>query len=154
MKTYTWVLTLTNSPSATRKKVKKAIFEGMKYFNAKFKKIGPKESHKNVLSELEGDTEYSVKSYDPDVMAFIKQLEKEQGFEFIGFSDQITYIKESGSKDQLEALWEHPFGSPTLLYKIKGLPALIIAGPDIEFNDSIRNKIPSNNREKTYGVTG
>ena len=153
-----WASTIINAPKATRTKLKAAILEGMEFYNAKFKVIGEKDlkAGGGLEDQLEGNIEYKVTSKDADIMAFIKKLRAEKDFEFIGFSDQVTYIKENGTGEQLNALWEHPWGSPMLMYKIKGLPALIIAGPDIEFNDSIRNGIKSNKntRVKTYGVTG
>lgn len=153
---YTWVNTVLFSSRATRRKLLHAVLDGISICNAKFKKIGEKTEYKSLEDELEGVTEYKVVSKDSACEKLARDLKNENGFELIGFTDQITYIKENGPNDHLEAIWEHPFGSPALLYKVKGLPALIIAGPDIDFNDSMRNKIKSNSatRTKTFGVTG
>lgn len=162
---YIWVSTLFQMSRSARRKLKDAVLEGMKYYNAKWKATGEalseQEFSENMdqmsLEEfLQGPKPHKVSSFDPEVQKFVSNLKNEKGFKFIGFSDVITYIKESGSDDQMQAIWEHPFGSAALLYKVEGLPALIIAGPDIELNDSIRNRIPANRhrKETTIGVTG
>lgn len=177
---YIWVSTLFQMSRSARAKLKASVLEGMKYYNATWKPVRknfqtPKEeddekvAHKNAEKEflknmdnltleqfLQGPKPHKVSSFDPEVQKFVDNLKNEKGFKFIGFSDVITYIKESGTEEQMQAIWEHPFGSAALLYKIEGLPALIIAGPDIELNDSIRNRIPANRhrKETTYGVTG
>lgn len=156
MKTYTWVTTILFGSRTARKKLKEAVLQGIGLYGAKFKSLGKKENYKNLQDELEGVMNYEITQKNSEIQNFLKNLKSEKDFDFIGFCPEISYIKESGPNDQLEAIWEHPFGSPTLLYKVKGLPALIITGPDIDFNDSMRNKIKSNSatRTKTYGVTG
>lgn len=155
MKIQTWVTTILNAPASARKKIKSAALEGMKFFGATWKNTdqeveGPAQTIKDLLT---GD---KLKSKDPNVQKLVADLMKEKAMKFIGFVPEITYIKESGPKDHLETMWEHPFGSPTLLYAHEELPVLIIAGPDIMFNDSMVRSIKSNSKRqgKVFGVTG
>lgn len=58
-------------------------------------------------------------------------------FKLIGFVPNVQYVKVEGTKDQLKAVYVHPFGTPQLLYKHQDLPMLIIAGPGIRLDDTI-----------------
>ena len=64
------------------------------------------------------------------------KLLKSGDAEFIGFIPEISYFRDHGRGKDLEAMYVHPFGGPTLLYKMKHSPALIIASPTLRFNDS------------------
>lgn len=56
--------------------------------------------------------------------------------ELIGIVPDINYIRVS-SKDKadLEPLWNHRFSVPTLLYRVKDSPFLLLANPNVEYND-------------------
>ena len=138
----TWVTVLINAPQKARTKVRKSVLDGMKYFRAKWQKIGTKPE------------DFKLISLNKEVEQFVKSLEKQTGLDFVGFVPDITYIKETGSQDQLDVLWEHPFGSPALLYAHKELPVLIIAGPDIMFNDSIVKSLNKYRDVPLKGITG
>ena len=150
----TWVTTVINAPENARTKIKNSVLQGMSFFKAKWNSKGYSgEGPAKTVKELITDDE--LKSKDPAVVEFINDLQKQNNLELIGFIPEITYIKVKGPKSHLESMWEHPFGSPTLLYAHKTLPMLIIAGPDIMFNDSMVRSIKSNNiRGKVFGVTG
>jgi hypothetical protein len=161
MKTYTWVETIYNAPSSVRKKIKNATLDGISYFKAKYviAKTNPLEKTKSGSVKVkQGEPlppEYKLKSKNKQVENFVKDLEKENGVDFVGFIPKIEYIKDKGTKMQLEALWQHGFGSPALLYAHKELPMLIIAGPNLMFNDSIVNNIKENlYNDKVCGITG
>jgi hypothetical protein len=140
----TWVSTLFNARASIRTKIKDAVLDGMSYFRA---------TYDNIKSD-KPSPHYLLKSKNKEVENFVNSLKKETGLDFVGFVPQVTYIKEKGPEDHLEALWEHNFGTPALLYAHKNLPILIIAGQGLMFNDSIVRSIKSNNvRESIYGVT-
>lgn len=147
----TWVSTLINSSSSTRRKLKQKVTEGISFFNSKWNDVPPNED----LSDQNIPPKFKLKSKDKDVENFVKSLKKEKNLKFIGFIPEVTYVKESGPKEHLEVLWEHQFGSPALLYAHESLPMLIITGPNIMFNDSIIRSIKTNSyKEKVNGVTG
>lgn len=151
-----WATTVLNASSRARTEIKDAVLEGVKYFKAKFKKVGQNEADSPTLEELlQGPHKYKLSSYDEKAKQLFHDLKNEKGVQFIGFVPEINYMKETGPKDHLDAIWNHPFGSPALLYAHKDLPILIIAGPDIMFNDSIVKSIASNKwTGRVYGVTG
>lgn len=97
---------------------------------------------------LEGISDYSEEG-----QKYAKWLESSQ-CEFVGFAINLQYMKESGSKEHLKALWVHPFGGPTLVYKHKRLPMLIVTSPSLEFNTSHIKKAKLNNyNDSIEGIT-
>jgi len=155
MKIQTWVTTVVNASANSRTKIKNSVLKGMSFFGAKwspdtYEGGGPAITMEDLL------TADKLKSKNPQVNKLINDLQKENNLSLVGFVPEITYIKVKGSKEHLETMWEHPFGSPTLLYAHKTLPMLIIAGPDIMFNDSMVKSIKSNSSRqgKVLGVTG
>lgn len=126
----TWVWDLIKSKASHRKEARTLAEDAVK----NFKKGNPSK---------EGDT-------------LCSQLKKD--FEFIGFAPNISYIKEKGPKDQLEALWVHPFSVPTLLYKHKKLPYLVLVNGNLDFNNTRLSDIKQNasldGLENILGITG
>ena len=127
-----WVKTLLNAPVKARSKAKKLVLEAIKIF----KKGKPSD---------EGDDLYALLT--------------SKNVKFVGFTPNITYIKEKSEyRDELSALWCHPFSTYSLLYKHSDLPILIIANPNLEFNESCLKKISANSNIKELrnmlGITG
>ena len=117
----TWVRDLLSFPVSARKKVRRIILKGI----LNFKKGKPSQEANEFIDGL-----------------------KKNG-QFIGFATNVSYVMEDSPNDEeLNALWVHPFSEPTLLYKLKGLPVLIVTNPNIEYNDSVLNKIDNNNFNK------
>jgi hypothetical protein len=67
-----------------------------------------------------------------DAVGFLKEECK-----LVGFAPSINYImhKERG-EGSLECFWEHPFSIPTLAFKHKKLPLVILSNGNIEFDKS------------------
>jgi hypothetical protein len=154
---YTWVKTILDSPSSTRKKLKAAVLEGLKVYNAKYKKNGEKASwdeSSNIQDYLEGPTEWKLQSLDPTAKKFYQDLKNEKGFHYVGIVPWVDYIMESGSQEKLAAIWNHELGSAGLMYKVNGLPAVLIVNPDLDLHDSTANKIPGNTIERMMGLGG
>jgi hypothetical protein len=85
----------------------------------------------------------------------IKELKK--NYILIGFAPNITYVKHDGAKEDLKYQWVHPFGTPTLLYKHKKLPTLLLVNGNLDFNNSRLNKIDKNKSlelQSILGITG
>lgn len=138
-----WVDTVLDAAPAARRKLKEAVIEGIKLFNANWRK-------KNEEFELVGTS--------PEARALYKTITSGE-VEFIGFAPNIHYIKESGKDDELSAIWQHAFGVPALLFKHKKLPMLLIVGPEIRFNRSVLTEIDANKHlgltyEGIRGITG
>lgn len=65
--------------------------------------------------------------------------------ELIGVVPNINYMRvQSKVKEDLECLWDHHFSVPTLLYRIKGSPFLLLANPNVEYNNSKLLEIAEN----------
>lgn len=110
-----------------------------------------------VNSILDGIRSFNSKSGKPtpEGETFADTLMNRSEFELIGVCPNIMYIKADGAKEDLNAIYVHPFGSPTLLYKHKKTCALVIAGPGIRFNDSVVREISFNQyNEQVLGITG
>jgi len=139
-----WADIVRAAPSSGRKGIRKSVLKAIEYFGAKFKKVSSRGEEPN----------YELKSKNVEAEWLAKWL-KSNEVNFVGFAPSITYIKESGSDDELKYDWEHPFGNPALLYGHKKLPILIIAGPDIMVDDSILSRIPANEvKAKSLGIHG
>lgn len=55
----------------------------------------------------------------------------------IGFCPSTTYIMpKNRGEGSLDVFWEHPFSIPTLLYKHKKLPFLVLSNGNLDFDDS------------------
>lgn len=153
----TWVKVILDSPSKVRKNLRMAVLNGLKTYNAKFKKTGVNESWdqtNDVAEYFRGPNLWKITKTDEAVRKFHNDLKNERGFEFVGIVPWIDYIMESGSQEKLEALWNHEFGSASLLYKVKGLPALVIVNPDMALHDATVNKIPGNTKTPMRGISG
>lgn len=135
-----WVDTVLDSSEGARTRLKRVVIDGIKKFNAKWRKN----------SDMVGT--------DKNALEFAKMLESGE-VQFIGFVPNVQYIKEKGNKEELEAIWKHNLGTPGLLFAMKNLPALIIAGPEIRFNKSVISQIDANRNlpvayESVEGITG
>lgn len=109
MKRYlSWVYTFSKSSASERGRMKDELLAGIRNF------VAGKTNKGDDLYKL-------LKSGDA---------------EFVGFIPEISYFRDHGRGKDLEAIYVHPFGGPTLLYKMKHAPALIIANPTLRFNDS------------------
>lgn len=166
----TWIRTILDSPTSTRRALKEAVLNGLKKYNAKYKRkkglgLSPEEwsevayqMAKNGEMSLEdyfaGPTPSEITSYDPTVLQFYKDLKAERKFEYVGLVPWIDYMMEHGSKAKLEALWNHELGSAGLIYKIKGLPAFVVLNPDMDLHDATVNKIPGNSKREMRGISG
>lgn len=104
-----WVPTMLNSSKERRQEWIESIIDA-------FKSLGPKKRDASVR-------------YLSDVLSENKE------FKFIGFVPKIEYIKADGPKNHMNVIFEHQHMNPTLLYKHKDLPVLIIAGPGIEWDE-------------------
>jgi hypothetical protein len=113
-----WVKNMVFSKTTHRKRSKEVALEG-------------------ILHHIDGKV---TKKMD-ELVTILKSDE----VEFIGFIPSVSYIKEnSSSKDELQAMFVHPFSSPTLLYKMRDIPVLLIANGNLDFNDSVLCKISEN----------
>lgn len=137
-----WVDTVMKSSKQDRHRLKNKVLEGVEYFNAKWRK-------KNPGNGVAPD--YDLNKKDPAAQRLVKELKNNNEFECVGFAPNVSYIKLSGSKKQMNVIWDHPFAHPALIYAHKHLPCIIITGPNIMFDDSILNKIPENRYDEPVG---
>jgi len=116
-----WVSTMLGMTRANRKKVRKLVLDGiLKFKGGKISKEGRQ---------------------------FVDYIQQEG--EFVGFATNMTYIMENSKyDDEQESIWVHPLSEPSLLYKIKDMPILIVTNPNIEYNSSVLEKIEQNKFNK------
>lgn len=155
---YLWVQTIRKAPSKVRRKLKEAVLEGFKGYNAKFKKVGKNENWPNtdnLMDYFRGPDLYEVQSYDPKVLEMYNKLKKEQEFQYVGIVPHYDYYMENAvTEEDMQAQWNHEKGSAALLYKMKGLPIFLIVSPDADLHDSTYNKIPGNRKIPMRGGSG
>lgn len=135
MRMYLWVQILQSSTPAQRKRIREAVLEGMSYYNAKWDKV------RSNVNDPKAPPRFKLKSKDSKVLDHVKKLKDNSLFEFIGFAPDIVYIKEKGAKEELEAKWQHLFGSTAVIYNIKGLPGYYISSAASSFNTSPAHKL-------------
>lgn len=153
----TWVKTILDAPSKTRTNLKNAVLEGFKYYGAKFHKIGTNdnwEASEDLIEHLKGPIVWEAVKLDPNVKKLHDDLKNERGYQFVGIVPWVDYIMVSGNQEKLSALWNHEFGSASLMYKIDGVPGVVIINPDMDLHDSTANKIPGNTKERMMGLGG
>jgi hypothetical protein len=64
---------------------------------------------------------------------------------FIGYAVNICYVMEQGeSKTEEETIWIHPFSVPSPLYKVKGVPLMVVGNENLDYNKNVLNNIPAN----------
>lgn len=65
-----------------------------------------------------------------------------ENYDIMGVVPNITYEREKGSKEELNALWVHPFASFTLYCKHKRLPEIKLVNPGIRLGKSFLKEMP------------
>lgn len=117
----TWVKQLITFPVSERKKLRKICLNGIKLF-------------KKGKESDEGR----------EAARFLKE-----DCEFIGYAVNISYVMENSKhEDELGCLWVHPFSGPTLLYKVKNAPMLVLSNENLNFNKSNLQYIEMNKYNK------
>ena len=110
--------------------------------NMVFSKVSHRKASREVA--LEGILHH-VGGKPTKEMKQLVELLKSDEVELIGFIPSVSYIKENSSfKDELQAMFVHPFSSPTLLYKLKDKPVLLVVNGNLDFNNSVLCKISEN----------
>lgn len=79
-----------------------------------------------VLMEAKGGSKYKE---------LVKMLRDKSKCKIIGISPYIEYARVSGKADMLDYNWLHAWGSPAFVCVMKGLPAVMIIGSDIAWDD-------------------
>jgi hypothetical protein len=124
-----WFETMTDLPVKSRAAFVDKIIDGLKSYRGKKGERGER-----WLSEF---------------------LEDKSQVELIGFAANATYVKvDSEHKDELKAIYVHPWGMPTLMYKHKHLPIVFMVGPGVRFNESVLEEIDKNDEPALRGITG
>jgi len=126
-----WVYTLIETPVRKRKEWVKGVLEGIKNFKVK----NPSNNTQDMIDSLNSSS-----------------------FDLVGFSTNINYIKDKkkpgDSKEDLEHVFVHAWGSPKLLYAHKDLPLLMIVGGDLRVDGTILSEIGKNKGKIPTGIRG
>jgi hypothetical protein len=116
-----WVKQIITLPVKERKKLRKICLKGIKLF-------------KKGKESSEGE----------EIERFLKE-----DCDFIGFAVNISYVMENSKyDDELSALYVHPFSAPTLLYKVKNAPMLVVSNENLNYNKSSLQNIEMNKYNK------
>jgi hypothetical protein len=109
MNLLSWAVTMLDAEQGERKEFADMVFNSI----ANFKKGEPSEEGRKAVNFLKNECE------------------------MIGFCPSTTYIMhKSRGEGSLNVFWEHPFSIPTLLFKHKKLPFLILSNGNLDFDDS------------------
>lgn len=133
------------------------VREALKWFDLYLKCSSDqrKKIRKSVIRAVEN---YSDKGEGNSDTKAGKKLSKslKEDFTFVGISPNIMYAKESGSAKDLKATWVHPWATPTLAFKHKKLPAIILVNPGIRYNESFLQEMAFNIKhlENLYEMAG
>lgn len=136
------------------------VREALKWFDL-YLKLGSSQRKNIRETVLKSLSEYSAKgeghSDHEAGIQLVKSLKA--NFDYIGIAPNIMYAKEKGTKDDLKAIWVHPWGVPTLVYKHKKLPMIALVNPGIRYNESFIREMSMNreNLSQLYelaGITG
>ena len=118
-----WTQVLARAPEKFRKDLREQLLQEIKKFSEK--------------GEGHEDTSAGIALYG--------ELKDANLWEFVGFGPSLHYIKETApSKDELEALWIHPWGAPALIFKHKRLPLFIMTHAGMRFNKSYLEEMREN----------
>lgn len=134
-----WANVLASSPEKYRKEMRAMILEEIKHFSEHG------EGHPDTTA---GEALYA-------------ELKNPDLWEFVGFAPTIKYIRETApTKEELEALWVHPWGLPALIFKHKKLCVFIMTHPGMRFDKSYPDEMEINKRANPTkigplrGITG
>lgn len=109
MNLLSWAVTMLEAEPEERAEFVEMVLDTI----ANFKKGEPSPEGKKAVSFLENDCK------------------------LIGFVPSVTYIMDhERGPNSLNVFWEHPFSIPTLLYKHKNFPFLILSNRNLDFDDS------------------
>ena len=81
-----------------------------------------------VLSLMEKSGNKKTK----ELVTFLRDKSK---CKIVGISPYIEYARVNGSEDMLQYNWLHAWGSPAFVCVMKGAPAVMIIGSDIQWSD-------------------
>ena len=116
MNLLSWAVTMLDAEESERVEFVDLILDSIK----NFKKGEPSEEGNQAVSFLKNDCK------------------------LIGFCPSTTYIMATPrGEGSLDTFWEHPFSIPTVLYKHKKLPFLILSNGNLDFDDSRLRKMNS-----------
>ena len=119
-----WVRMIINAKNGFRKSVRRKVL-------------------KHFLEEADNENN----GYDPKTIKDIYDGITSSDFEYVGLMPNVAYIKENAEGADAEAIWVHPFGYPTLLYKHKSSPMFVIVNPLLRLNSSVVMEVPLNKYE-------
>jgi len=126
------LLLTTKSAKSYRKKMREEVMKGLHGFSLKGEKFYGKDNEAGI--------------------ALVKELN--ENFEYMGFTPNVQYIKENE-----EGWWVHPWGTPTLLFKHKKLPIVVMTNPGIRLDSNFLKEMEYNEyirelRGEMKGFTG
>lgn len=123
-----WVDTMLDASKRERAEWVKIIMDGLRYY----RQFHPKKTE--WLSD---------------------QLENAHEYELIGFVPNLSYIKhDAEDADLLKAIYVHPWGVPSLLFKHKKLPIAVIVNPAMRLDDTVLNEQKNPREDDLMGFTG
>lgn len=122
-----WCEKLINASQSMRKKIASDIIQSIVCFRP--------HNNKNA-----SDPKYWSEPTQ-DGLAIVEFLKEH---DIVGFIPNVYYIKATGTKDELKAMYCHPFSMFTLVFAHKKWPMLTIVNPMLSFNESRVRKLEGN----------
>lgn len=91
-----------------------------------------------------------IKETKPKAHDFIKKFD----CEFVGFIPQISYTLPTSDEGESDVTWIHSFSIPTLLFWCRDGGFGFFINANLDYDDTVLNKIKGNIKQKLRGFTG
>jgi len=86
----------------------------------------------------------------PEVADFIHKYK----CELVGLQPRVEYALFDSRAGDTDVSWVHSFSMPTLLYWSKKLKLGFFVNANLEYNDTVLNKVKGNKKQSLQGFTG
>lgn len=92
-----------------------------------------------------------IENEKPEVAYFLEKV----GYELVGIQPRVEYALITETKgDPIDVTWIHSFSMPTLLFWCKQIKAGLFVNANLDYNDTVLNKVSGNKRQSLRGFTG
>lgn len=91
-----------------------------------------------------------IRASKPDTYRFIVDMK----CKLVGICPAVEYTLLTKDEGDLDVTFSHAFGIPTLVYWVPRGKFAILVNANLEYNDTVLNKIKGNKKESIRGFTG
>lgn len=91
-----------------------------------------------------------IQDVRPETYRFIKKF----GCKLVGITPSLEYTLTKAHEGELDITFSHAFSMPTLLFWCPAGKFFIQVNANLEYNDTVLNKIKGNKKQSIRGATG